>query len=119
MPRADGPFQVLQNINDNAYKLELLCEYGNISATFNISNLSLFNIGDEGTDSRTNPFDERGNDMNHQVDHNYAEGPLTIHGGLMIRVKAKRINETLTCLLEVIWNKQASQYLVKILWMQE
>jgi hypothetical protein len=39
----DGPFQVLERINDNAYKLDLLGEY-NISATFNVSDLSLFDV---------------------------------------------------------------------------
>ena len=67
MPRGDGPFRVSQKINDNAYKLELPGEYGNVSATFNVSDLSLFDAGDEDTDSRTNPFKERGNDMNKQV----------------------------------------------------
>ena len=38
-PKGDGPFQVLERINDNAYKLDLLGEY-NISATFNVSDLS-------------------------------------------------------------------------------
>ncbi|RVW85616.1 hypothetical protein CK203_037565 [Vitis vinifera] len=40
-PRWDGPFQVLERINDNASKLDL-----------------------PGDDSRTNPFEERGNDDN-------------------------------------------------------
>ncbi|KAL0286503.1 UNVERIFIED_CONTAM: hypothetical protein Scaly_2792000 [Sesamum calycinum] len=35
MPRGDGPFQVLERINDIAYKLELPSEYG-VSATFNV-----------------------------------------------------------------------------------
>jgi hypothetical protein len=39
MPRADGPFKVLEMINDNAYKLELLVEFGTISPTFNIADL--------------------------------------------------------------------------------
>ena len=34
-PREDGPFQVLERINDNAYKLDLTGEY-NISATVNV-----------------------------------------------------------------------------------
>jgi hypothetical protein len=38
-----------------AYKVDLLCECG-VSATFNISDLTLFNVGD---DSRSNPFEER------------------------------------------------------------
>ena len=58
-PRGDGLFQVLEIINDNACKLDLSGEY-NISATFNVSDLSLFDIGD---DSRLNPFEERGGMM--------------------------------------------------------
>jgi hypothetical protein len=36
--RADGPFKILEKINDNAYKLELPLEFG-VSPTFNISDL--------------------------------------------------------------------------------
>jgi hypothetical protein len=39
MPRADGPFRVLQRIGENAYKIELPGDYG-VSATFNVSDLS-------------------------------------------------------------------------------
>ena len=28
MPHADGPFKVLEKINDNAYKLELRADFG-------------------------------------------------------------------------------------------
>ena len=42
-PRGDGPFQVLEKINDNAYKIDLPSEY-NVSATFNVSDLSLFDL---------------------------------------------------------------------------
>jgi hypothetical protein len=49
-PRWDGPFEVLERINNNAYMLDLLGEY-NIEATFNVSDLSPFDVGD---DSRTN-----------------------------------------------------------------
>jgi hypothetical protein len=38
MFRVDGPFKILEKINDNAYKLELLLEFG-VSPTFNISDL--------------------------------------------------------------------------------
>ena len=55
-PRGDGLFQVIERINDNAYKLDLPGEY-NISATFNVFDLSLFDVGD---DSRSNPFKEGG-----------------------------------------------------------
>ena len=39
--RGDGPFQVIERINDNTYKLDLLSEY-NVSASFNVSDLSPF-----------------------------------------------------------------------------
>ena len=71
-PRGDGPFEVLKMINDNAYKLDLLGEY-NISVTFNVSDLSPFDVSD---DSRTNPFEERGNDENQQAFKNPLHVPV-------------------------------------------
>jgi hypothetical protein len=58
MPRTDGSFQILERINDNTYKVDLLSEY-DVSATFNVSYLSLFDVGE---DSRSNFFEERGDD---------------------------------------------------------
>jgi hypothetical protein len=58
MPRTDGSFQILERINDNTYKVDLLSEY-DVSVTFNVSNLSLFYVGE---DSRSNSFEERGDD---------------------------------------------------------
>ena len=52
-PRGDGPFQVLERINDNTCKIDLPGEYG-VSATFNVADLTLF---DTGFDSRSNPFE--------------------------------------------------------------
>ena len=46
MPRADGPFKVLEKINDNAYKLELHADFG-VSPTFNIADLKPY-LGEEG-----------------------------------------------------------------------
>jgi hypothetical protein len=54
MPQGDGPFQIIERIIDNAYKVDLPGE-----STFNVTALFLFNIGD---DSRSNPFEERGDD---------------------------------------------------------
>jgi hypothetical protein len=45
-PRGDEPFQILERINDNAYKVDLLGEYG-VSAIFNVSDLTLFDVGDD------------------------------------------------------------------------
>ena len=52
MPRGDGPYQIIERINDNTYKVDLLGEYG-VSATFNVSDLFSFDAGD---DSRSNTF---------------------------------------------------------------
>jgi len=38
MPRPDGPFQILEKIGSNAYKVDLPKEYG-VPATFNVDDL--------------------------------------------------------------------------------
>jgi hypothetical protein len=95
-PRGDGPFQVLERINDNAYKLDLPGKY-NISATFNVSDLSLFDVGD---DSRSNPFEERGNDENQQA---LLKDPLHVPVGPITRARSKKIKEALNGLIQDIW----------------
>jgi len=39
MPWLEGPFEVIECVNENAYKIDLLRNY-NILATFNVSDLS-------------------------------------------------------------------------------
>jgi len=51
VPRADGPLEVLENINDNAYKLDLLGDYG-VSTTFNVADLSVYQANDHLEDLR-------------------------------------------------------------------
>jgi hypothetical protein len=45
MPRAYGPFKVLEKINENAYKLDLPTDFG-VSPTFNIADLMSY-LGEE------------------------------------------------------------------------
>ena len=90
-PRGDDPFQVLERINDNAYKLDLPGEY-NISVTFKVSDLSPFDVGD---DSRMNPFEERGNDKNQQT----FKDPLHVPVGPITRARSKNIKEALNGLI--------------------
>lgn len=49
---------MIERINDSAYEIDLPSEYGNVSATFNMVDLSLYDVGN----SRMNPFEEGGND---------------------------------------------------------
>lgn len=57
--RGDGPFKILEHINDNTYIVDLLGEQ-NVSTTVNISKLSPFNAG---SGLWMNLFEENGNDM--------------------------------------------------------
>ena len=93
--RGDGPFQVVARVNDNAYKLDLPGEY-NVSATFNVSDHFPFDVGE---DSRMNPFEERGNDENHQGNTIKVSSEY-IHGVPIIRARAKKMQATLNGLIE-------------------
>jgi translation initiation factor IF-1 len=57
MPRAAGPFKVLEKINDNAYKLELPLEFG-VSPTFNISDLKPYSGEEDELESRMTPIQD-------------------------------------------------------------
>ena len=75
-PRADGPFKVLERINNNAYKLELPGDYG-VSTTFNVVDLSPYIADDtieDPSDLRANLLQARGDDGN-QVQP--VTGPIT------------------------------------------
>ncbi|GJW07934.1 RNA-directed DNA polymerase, partial [Tanacetum coccineum] len=76
-PRGDGPFKVLKRINDNAYKIELPGYY-NVSATFNVGDLTRYVPPDDDDDvdvldSRSSPFLDGEDD---------ADPSLATHGGL-------------------------------------
>ncbi|GAV87456.1 hypothetical protein CFOL_v3_30882 [Cephalotus follicularis] len=61
-PRADGPFEVVERVGDNAYKIKLLGDYG-VSTTFNIGDLSP-SVEDECiSDLRSNPNLPEENDL--------------------------------------------------------
>jgi hypothetical protein len=64
-----------------------------ISATFNVSNLSLFDVGDN---SRSNPFKERGNDENQQAP---LKDPLHVPVEPITRARSKKIKEALNGLI--------------------
>jgi hypothetical protein len=57
LPKADGPFKVLERINDNAYKLELTADFG-VRPTFNIADLKPYLGKDDELESRTTQMQE-------------------------------------------------------------
>ncbi|KAI4372857.1 hypothetical protein MLD38_011041 [Melastoma candidum] len=57
MPRAEGPFKILERINDNAYKIDLPGDY-RVSATFNVQDLMPFVEDDDDESLRTNSFQQ-------------------------------------------------------------
>ena len=61
MPRADGPFEVLEAYGDSAYKIDLPSDFGVVSATFNVGDLSPYL---DDVNLRSNSFEEGENDVN-------------------------------------------------------
>jgi len=65
-PRGDDPFKIIKKINDNAYQLDLLVEYG-VHPTFNITDLVPFtgtmDDEDDHQDLRANPLQGGGDDV--------------------------------------------------------
>ena len=89
-PRADGPFKVLQKINDNAYVVDLPSEYG-VSKSFNVSDLSPFKGPIE---SRSTPFQEGEDDEDipsNTTDHSSDQLNKTYQGPIT-RNRAKQIH---------------------------
>ncbi|XP_048229542.1 LOW QUALITY PROTEIN: uncharacterized protein LOC125370017, partial [Ricinus communis] len=78
MPRGDGPFRVLQRINNNAYKLEL---------------------PNDGADLWTNPFEERGNDVNPSSKLKEIQDPLIVQEGPTTRSKSKKFQQAILGLI--------------------
>jgi hypothetical protein len=96
IPRRDGPFQIIERINDNAYKMDLPGEY-DVSVTFNVAELSLFDVGD---DSRLNSFEERGDDAIQAP-----KDPMDVPVGPITRLKAKRFKEVFNGPFQDTWAK--------------
>jgi hypothetical protein len=62
MPRADGPFKVLEKINENAYTLDLPADFG-VSPTFNIADLNPYLGEEDEHESRMTQMQEEEEDV--------------------------------------------------------
>ena len=97
MPRADGPFRVLQRINENAYKLDLPADFG-VSPTFNIADLKPYLGEEDELESRMTQMQEGEDDEDINTDDASTPTPVPIAGPLT-RARARKINHQVSCLL--------------------
>ncbi len=97
--RGDGPFKVLQRLNNNSYVVELPDNFGGTSATFNIKDLKLYDYREpletEPLDSRTNHFQPGGNDRK-----NSSQDPLTQMDRPLTRAQRRRRDSELISLIQ-------------------
>ncbi|KAK1648970.1 hypothetical protein QYE76_066775 [Lolium multiflorum] len=92
MPRAAGPFKVLEKINDNAYKLELPAELGPVSPTFNIADLKPYFGEEDEIASRTTSIQEGEHDEDIPSIDTTAVPTATQIEGPITRARAKQLN---------------------------
>ena len=90
MPRADGPFKVLEKINDNAYKLELPADF-RVSPTFNIADLKPYLGEEDELPSRTTSFQE-GEDDEDITNKVTPTAPTDTYTGPITRARARQLN---------------------------
>jgi hypothetical protein len=90
MARANGPFKVLEKINDNAYKLDLPINF-EVSPMFNITDLKPY-LGEEAKlESRTTQMQEREDDEDLNTINTSTPAQVHIHGP-MTRAHAHQLN---------------------------
>jgi hypothetical protein len=97
MPRADGPFKVLEKINQNAYKLDLPADFG-VSPTFNIIDLKPYLGEEDELESRMTQMQEGEDDVDINTSdtstptHNQISGPITL-------ARARQLNNQVSLFL--------------------
>jgi hypothetical protein len=90
MPRVDGPFNVIEKINENAYRLNLPAHFG-VSPTFNIADLKQYLGEEDELESRMTQMQEGEDDE----DINTSDTSIPIHqhiSVLIIRARACQLN---------------------------
>ena len=90
MPRADGPFEVLERINDNAYKVKLPGDYG-VSATFNVADLHPYEEDDHLANFRANSLQQGEDDgePSMELTQGLLDGPRRPHLAAKIKEEAQ------------------------------
>jgi hypothetical protein len=90
--QVDGPFRIIEKVNNNAYKVDLPGDY-NVSASFNVKDLTPYLDDIDDTDLWTNHPQPGADDVHHRdynpsrkAEHNLQEDP----DGPITRAKAKQ-----------------------------
>lgn len=113
-PRGDGPFKIVERINNNAYRLELPGEY-NGSKSFNVTDLSPFDIGrpvlrpehfqEGGDDEDIEPdIDKCSTDGHEPVTSDPTPTIPTVIAGPMTRSRTRKLRETFNEGVEALIN---------------
>jgi hypothetical protein len=90
MLRDDGPFKIIEKINDNAYKLELPPKFG-VSPSFNISDLKSYLGEEDELESRTTPIHEGEDDEDITPLDTNNNPPLNVQSPIT-RARARQLN---------------------------
>ena len=103
LPRADGPFKVLERINDNAYRLDMPAAFG-VSPTFNIADLKPYLGEEDEIESRTTQMQEGEDDEDINSSDTATPTTPTQHisaevAGPITRARARQLNQQVSALL--------------------
>jgi hypothetical protein len=97
-PRANGPFKVLERINDNAYKLDLAADFG-VSPTFNIADLKPYLGENDELESRTTQMQEGEDDEDITTSDTSTPTQNRVIAGPITRARAHHFNQQVSSLL--------------------
>jgi hypothetical protein len=97
MPRAAGLFKVLEKINENSYKLDLLVDFG-VSPTFNIAYLKAYLGEEDELESRMTQMQEGEDDVDINTSDTFTPSDNQIFG-LITRAHALQLNNQLSSFL--------------------
>jgi hypothetical protein len=98
LPRADGPFKMLERINDNAYKLDLPIDFG-VSPIFNIADLKPYLGEDDELESRTTQMQEREDDEDINTSDTSKPTQNRVIAYPITRARAFQLNQQVSSLL--------------------
>jgi translation initiation factor IF-1 len=104
MPRADGPFRIIEKVNDNMYKVDLPGDY-NVSSTFNVKDLTPYLDDDDDFDLRTNHFQPEADDVHHGNYNPSCKAKFNMQedsDGPMTRARVKQLQTALTSQIGMI-----------------